>query len=778
MTKGNPWKSLLLFTVPLLIGNLFQQMYSTADAIILGRFVGDDALAAVGASMSFFFLIMVVMMGISMGVGVMVAQYFGAKKREELSRTVGAALTITTVIGVMMMVAAPFVTRPLLTLMETPAEILDDSVMYMNILMLGVLGLAYFNILSGILRGMGDAFSPLLYLAFASVLNIILNLILIPTFGVWGAAIGTVFAQGLTSLLCLRRLMKMRDTFDMSIKYLKPQKKYVQQVLRLGIPTAASQAIFAVAMMVIQPLANNLHNYFPGFLAANIIVMRMDGFVMMPNFSFGNAISVYAGQNIGAGKIERVSQGVKQCAMMALGTAVVLVSIVLLFSRPIAGVFTDTPEVIEMAMRFLRILAIGYIVFSLNMVLWGAIRGAGDAITPLWGSVVNTLVVRVPTAFLFVHLLGTPEALMYSLLTAWVTNAMLGAAAYRFGKWRTKGIVQRDKQDDTAPGEASQGVQCNDARDRVGHLLEQCDFGNGNIVLTPLEADGMSSARMFVCNGYYVIKYVNGSNCDTVEMRLHKHEYDFYKTYAGMWDFLPEIVLQVADGNEQLIVMKRYETISGARWDTALQQQAMDICARINALDIEAPYKHSWLETEQEPGQCSLAGSLENWCKLQEKFPKHMDAVVLQEIHDNFYAIAEYAQGLAIPDTFNHGDFAPTQCLLDSDGERLILVDWQSTHIGRGIGAVAYFCSRGLEAGAQFDKSRMIQMYQEALLRHTGIDIGINMLEDYAAVTDLLVAFRYSAEYLQEAGEDRVVGEYVGMVDLYQRWKRMGGVKI
>jgi putative MATE family efflux protein len=458
MTQGKPWKNLLLFTLPLLIGNIFQQMYSTADAIILGRFVGDNALAAVGSSMPMFFLLMVVMMGISMGTGIMVSQYFGAKKRNDLSHTVGAALTLITILGVFMMALGPFVTRPLLVLLDTPAEILDDSVLYMTVLMVGILGMAYFNILSGILRGMGDAFSPLLYLAVTSILNVFLNLILIPDpwswtllgismpgfgFGVWGAAVGTVFAQGLTSLLCLRRLRKMRDTFDMGVKYLRPKKEYTVQLLKLGIPTAASQAIFAIAMMIVQPLAN----YFgPTFLAVNIIVMRIDGFVMMPNFSFGNAITVYAGQNMGAGKVDRLSVGVKQCILMALGTAVVLVSVVLFFGHYIAGLFTQTEEVIVMAMRMLRILAIGYIIFGVNMVLWGAMRGAGDAITPMWAAVINTVVVRVPTAYLFVHLMGRPEALFFSLLAGWTTNALLGVLAYRFGKWRTKGLVTQNTE--------------------------------------------------------------------------------------------------------------------------------------------------------------------------------------------------------------------------------------------------------------------------------------------------------------------------------------------
>jgi len=450
MTEGTPWKKLLLFTVPLLIGNVFQQMYSTADMIILGQFVGDNAISAVGVSMPIFFLIMVLMMGIAMGAGVIVSQYFGAKKREELSYTVGAALTATTILGLIIMIFAPLGTRPLLVLMNTPYAILDDAVLYMNVMLWGILGMAYFNIMSGILRGLGDTFSPLLYLAIASMLNIVLNLILIPGLGlgVWGAAIGTVFAQGLTSLLCLRRLMKMRDVFDMGWKYMRPNKLYIGKVLRIGIPSGASQAIFAIAMMIIQPLANGLDMLFPGFLAVNMVVMRIDGFVMMPNFSFGNAMTVFAGQNMGAGKIDRMRKGMIQCIIMAVGTSVVMVSIILAFGHHIAGFFTDTQAVIDMSMQMLRILAIGYVIFAVNMVIWGIIRGAGDAITPLWGSIINTVGVRLPTAYLFVHLMGTPDALFYSLLAGWTSNALIGVVAYRVGKWRKMGLVKHQAKEE------------------------------------------------------------------------------------------------------------------------------------------------------------------------------------------------------------------------------------------------------------------------------------------------------------------------------------------
>ena len=440
MTEGTPWKTLLIFTIPLLIGNMFQQLYSTVDAIFLGRFVGDNALAAVGSSVPIFFLVLVILMGVGIGAGIMVSQYLGAKNREDISYTVGTSIMVVTISSLIISVFAPFGTRPLLVLLSTPAEILDDSVLYMNILLWGILGMGYFNILSSIIRGLGDSFTPLIYLIVACLLNIALNtlFIVILGMGVFGAAIGTVIAQAFSSLLCFRRLFRMRDVFDMGWHYLRPRKKYVVQVLKLGLPTGASQATFAIAMMIVQPLVNSFGAL---FIATNLIVMRIDGFVIMPIFSFGNAITVFTGQNVGAGRMDRVSQGVRQCCTLSAGTAFVLVSLILLFGHHVAGAFTQTQEVLDLSVRMLRILAVGYMALSISMVLWGVIRGAGDAMSPLWGAIAIVAIVRVPTAYLFVHLMGAPEALMYSMLCGWLSNLAIAAIMFRGGKWRDKSLV-------------------------------------------------------------------------------------------------------------------------------------------------------------------------------------------------------------------------------------------------------------------------------------------------------------------------------------------------
>ena len=441
MTEGAPWKKITLFAVPLLIGNIFQQMYSTADAIMLGRFVGDHALAAVGASMPIFFLIFVLLMGLAIGVGVMVSQYFGAKKREELSYTIGTGITLITIISVILMVSGPFFTRPLLTLLGTPPEIMNDSVLYMNILLIGVLPVAYFNILSGILRSLGDSYSPLVYLIIACILNIALNFFLIPPLGAGGAALGTVLAQAVSSVLCYRKICQMKDTFDMGKSYLVPKREYVSQILKLGIPTGASQVIIAVSFMLVQPLVNNFGAM---IIATNLIIMRIDSIVMMPIFSFGHALTVFAGQNVGAGKMDRVNKGTKQGAILAVGTTLALIAVIVFFGRFIAGAFTQTEEVIDLAAEWLRILAIGFLPFSFCMVLWGTIRGAGDAISPLWGAAINSIFVRIPAAYILVHFINSPIAIIYSVVVAMITNTLISIVVYRMGKWRTKAIIKQE----------------------------------------------------------------------------------------------------------------------------------------------------------------------------------------------------------------------------------------------------------------------------------------------------------------------------------------------
>ena len=221
MTEGSPWKKIVLFAVPMLVGNIAQQLYNTVDSVVVGNYVGDNALAAVGSAGPILNLLIVLFVGISVGAGIMVSQYFGAKERERLSITIGNCITLTAIATVFVMVAASLVARPLLELLDTPESIIDWCQSYLIILFVGSAGLAFYNILSGILRGLGDSMSALLYLLVSTVVNIVLDLLFVAKLGmgVNGVALATVIAQAISALLCLLRLMRMTEHFDLKLCY-------------------------------------------------------------------------------------------------------------------------------------------------------------------------------------------------------------------------------------------------------------------------------------------------------------------------------------------------------------------------------------------------------------------------------------------------------------------------------------------------------------------------------------------------------------------------------
>lgn len=446
MTVGTPWKSIAVFSIPMLIGNIAQQLYNTVDSIVVGHYVGDNALAAVGSAAPLLNMLLVLFVGISAGVGIMVAQYFGAKLREELSYTIGTCITLTAIVSVILMIAAPPVVHSLLEMLNTPATIIDDCTAYLVIMMYGIAGMAYYNILSGILRGMGDSFSALIYLLIATVINIVLDLLFVAKFnmGVAGVSLATVIAQGISSVMCLWKLMHMREVFDLGKKELMMTKRHVKQIVMLGLPSGLTQAIFSSAQIVVQSLTNSFGEM---FIAANVIVMRVDGFAMMPNFSFGTTMTTYTGQNVGARKMDRVTLGAKQGTLMAVGCSSIITCIILLFGKNLMGIFTNTAELVEMSMYMMSILAVGYIAMGATQSLSGVMRGAGDTVTPMWISLCTTILIRVPIAYGISFLTrsetlpyGRSECIQISLLLSWLMGAILTTIFYRRGKWKTKAI--------------------------------------------------------------------------------------------------------------------------------------------------------------------------------------------------------------------------------------------------------------------------------------------------------------------------------------------------
>ena len=378
LTQGKPMRGLIQFSVPLLIGNLSQQLYNTVDSIVVGKYVSDNALAAVGASGPVLNLLLVLFMGIATGATIMVSQYFGARQHQLLSITVGNTITLTVLSSIFIMVVGPLVTYPLMTMLNTPKEIYDDSCSYLIIIFLGIIGIAGYNV------------------------------------------------QVPNSSLKLHRDLVLRLT-------------------KLGLPSGLAQAIFSLAAIVVQSLTNS---FGPMVITASIIVMRVDGFAMMPNFTFGTAMTTYSGQNIGAGKLDRVHEGTKAGTILGLIVSAALTVVILLFGRILMGWFTNTQAIVDMGFHMMCILAVGYIAMSVTQGLSGVMRGAGDTMTPMWISFITTVVIRVPIAYGIAYFTrseawpnGNPDCLYISLLISWVMGALITYFCYRRGKWRNKAVT-------------------------------------------------------------------------------------------------------------------------------------------------------------------------------------------------------------------------------------------------------------------------------------------------------------------------------------------------
>jgi len=435
-----------MFSIPLLIGNFAQQIYSATDSIVIGQFdpSGANGLAAIGASMPILFLMLVFMMALSTGASVMVSQFFGAKDKETLSKTVGMSILSILLISLFITAVGTILTRPLLSLIGTPEEIYDMAVAYLTIMFIGTIGNGLYNIISGILRGLGDSLTPLLFLLVCVALNIALDLLFVIRFGwgVAGVAWATIIAQGISGVICLIRLCTMPDVVTIGFKQLRLFKDLMLRLIRIGVPSGLTQGIFSIAMLFTQSLTNSMGAL---VVATSTAVMRVDGFAMLPNFTFGMAMSTFVGQNVGARRMDRVVAGTKAGLKLTFLISAALTIMLVLFSQYLIALFTPEPMIRELGVRAVRILAAGYVAMGISQVFYGVMRGAGDTMTPMWTSIIITWVFRIPIAYAWAYLTrsdiwpnGSPDALFGSMLIAWSLGCLLSYVLYRVGPWRKR----------------------------------------------------------------------------------------------------------------------------------------------------------------------------------------------------------------------------------------------------------------------------------------------------------------------------------------------------
>jgi putative MATE family efflux protein len=442
MTEGSITSKLIWFSVPLLMTNFVQQLYNTVDSIVAGKYIGDAALAAVGNSTPMVNIMIIMFVGISSGASIMVAQYFGARDREALNTTIGNSLTMAILFALVVMVVGISATPLFLRAVNTPDEIFNDTRAYLTIIFLGAGAQGIYNISAGILRGLGDSVTALVYLCIAATVNIFADIYFVAVLdmGVAGTAWATIMAQYISCIGCVAKLISMRDKIHLTRDRFIPKADCMKRLFQLGLPSGASQAIMAMASIVVQSLTNSFGT---AVIAANVIVMRIDGYIMMPNFSFGIAMTTFTGQNIGAKKIDRIKHGYKDGLRLALIVSCTMSAILFIFGKQLAFIFTDTESTAIIVRTFLRIMAAGYIAVSVNQTLTGVLRGTGDTITPMWISMLSTIIIRVPVAYMIRNFtiseqlpLGNFRAIPCSLLFSWSIGMLITIIVFKKGKWR------------------------------------------------------------------------------------------------------------------------------------------------------------------------------------------------------------------------------------------------------------------------------------------------------------------------------------------------------
>lgn len=399
MTTGNPVKLILLFSIPLLIGNIFQQFYSMVDTIIVGRFIGVEALAAVGTTSSMVFLVNGFVMGLTSGFAVLISQKYGAKDEVGVKEAVASSIILSIIATILVTFISVLSAKPLLTLMNTPSNIMKDASTYIIILYAGNIAIIFYNMMAAILRALGDSKTPLYFLIVSSVLNIILDLVLIINFkmGVAGAAYATVISQGVSAILCVIYTYKRYKILRLKKDDFKVKKKYYRKHLKVGIPMALQFSITSIGIMTVQSAINIFGSTVIASYAASSKVLQL---VMQPAITLGVTMATYCGQNIGAKRYDRIKEGVKKCVQISIITSVISAIILIFLGKYFVMMFVSNPdaEILSYAQQVLNISAIFFIPLGLIFVYRNALQGIGDSFIPMMAGVYE-LVARAIVAF-------------------------------------------------------------------------------------------------------------------------------------------------------------------------------------------------------------------------------------------------------------------------------------------------------------------------------------------------------------------------------------------
>ena len=434
MTKGDPKKVILTFAVPIFLSQLFQQLYNTADAWIVGHYLGDQNFAAVTSSASLIHLMISFFVGASMGAGVVISRYFGAEDPDRVSRAVHTSIVVSLLSGLLLTVAGVILTPQILRWMHTDPKILPHSIDYLRYYFLGSLALVMYNMLKGVMNAVGDSRRPLYYLIFSSVLNILLDWLFVGPLGkdIRWAAIATMISQFASAMLCLLQLSKKGTVYALSWRKLRIDGKLLKEILRFGIPTGIQNSVIGLANVMVQ---SNINTFGDVATAACGAYSRIEGFAFLPITSFSMALTTFIGQNLGAGRYDRVKAGSRFGLWASVLTAEAIGVVVFLLGPQLVSLFNNDPAVLAIGQKQCRIESLFFCMLALSHTVAGICRGAGRATVPMLVMLGIWCVLRITYITVAMHLCHDIRLLFWAYPLTWTISAAIFWIYYRRSNW-------------------------------------------------------------------------------------------------------------------------------------------------------------------------------------------------------------------------------------------------------------------------------------------------------------------------------------------------------
>lgn len=424
LTEGSIWKSILLFALPVFLGNVFQQLYNAFDAWCVGNYIGDDALAAVSSSGSLIFMMVSFFNGLSMGAGVVIARAFGARQHDEMRKAIHTAIAFGLVTGAALTVVGVALTPTILRWMGTPAEVLPQSITYFRYYFCGGLFIVMYNIFVGILHAVGDSRHPLYYLIISATVNVVLDLLFVAGLGlgVGSAAIATTISQGISALLCCIHLLRTKEVYRIAAKEIRFHKKSLMDIVRYGLPSGVQNSVIALANVVVQ---SNINSFGKAAMAGCGSYSKLEGFVFLPVTCFTQALSTFVGQNLGAGKHERVKKGVgfgiACCCILSE-----LIGICCYFLAPqLIGFFSETQQAIDFGVSHMRTICLFYFLLAFSHCIASIMRGAGKATVPMFTMLGCWCLFRVTYITIAVKLVNRLTTVSWAYPITWTLSSIV-----------------------------------------------------------------------------------------------------------------------------------------------------------------------------------------------------------------------------------------------------------------------------------------------------------------------------------------------------------------